>query len=69
MLEGEGHYGLHLKDISVTEEYVGLGLEKTKCGTGEFRVDCTTRRYQDIVLQTYNCAPAYIRSHYGNKVK
>ena len=67
-LQGEGHYGLRLTDISVTEEYVGLGKEQTRCQTEQFRVDCTTRSYRDIVLHTYNCAPANMRSYYGNQV-
>ena len=44
MLEGEGDYGLWTQDISVTEEFVGLGTEQTRCQTAEFRVDCTTRQ-------------------------
>ena len=52
----------------MTEEYVGLGQELTRCQTEQFRVDCTTRSYRDTLLQTYNCAPAYVRSHYGSQV-
>ena len=50
VLQGEGHYGLRMTDISVTEEYVGLGLEQTSCQTGEFRVDCTTRQSAALSL-------------------
>ena len=67
-LQGEGHYGLHLKDISVTEDYVGLGQQETRCQTEELRVECTTRNHRHALLNTYNCAPANMRSYYGNQV-
>ena len=39
-----------------------------RCQTEEFREDCTTKRYRDTLLQTYSCAPAYMRSYYGSQV-
>ena len=52
----------------MTEEYVGLGRELTRCQTEQFRVECTTRSYRDTLLNTYSCAPANMRSYYGNQV-
>ena len=38
VLEEEGHYVLtDLKDVRVTEEFLGLGREITKCQNVEFR--------------------------------
>ena len=68
-LQGEGHYALtDVKDIKVTEEFLGLGQEITKCQTREFRADCVSRRYQEQVLASCHCAPLYIRSHFPQQV-
>ena len=69
VLEGEGHYALNLiKDIKVTEEFLGLGQEITRCQTREFRADCVSRRYQEQVLAFCHCAPLYIRSQVPQEV-
>ena len=39
-----------IQDIKVTEEFLGLGQEITRCQTKEFRPDCISRRYQEQVL-------------------
>ena len=68
-LVGEGHYALEdIKDIKVTEEFLGLGQDITKCQTREFRADCVSRRYQEQVLASCHCAPLYIRSHFPQEV-
>ena len=43
-------------------------LDCVRCQTEEYRVDCTTRRYRETLLQTYSCAPAHMRSYYGDQV-
>ena len=69
VLQGEGHYALtDVKDIKVTEEFLGLGQEITRCQTREFRADCVSRRYQEQVLASCHCAPLYIRSHFPQEV-
>ena len=69
VLQGEGHYALTLiKDIKVTEEFLGLGQEITRCQTREFRADCVSRRYQEQVLASCHCAPLYIRSQFSQEV-
>ena len=69
VLQGEGHYALtDIKDIKVTEEFLGLGQEVTSCQTREFRADCVSRRYQEQVLASCHCAPLYIRSHFPQEV-
>ena len=69
VLQGEGYYALSsIKDIKVTEEFVGLGEEITRCQTREARADCVTRRYREQILQSCHCAPLYIRQHFPHQV-
>ena len=69
VLEGEGHYALTaVKDIRVTEEFVGLGQGITHCQTEDFRADCVTRKLREKILQSCQCSPAYMRSYYGSLV-
>ena len=66
---GEGNYALtDIKEIQVTEEFLGLGQEVTSCQTKEFRADCVSRRYQEQVLASCHCAPLHIRSQFPQEV-
>ena len=68
-LNGEGNYVLtDIKNIEVTEEFVGLGRTVTRCQTEEFRLDCQARRQKEKVLSRCRCAPYTLRSHYGEAV-
>ena len=68
-LQGEGHYALTaVKDIKVTEEFLGLGQEVTRCQTKEARADCVSRRYQEQLLASCHCAPLHIRAHFPQEV-
>ena len=49
-LQGEGHYGLHLTEISVSPDYEGLGQQTISCQTKQFRLDCSTRQSGDLSL-------------------
>ena len=53
----------------MTEEFLGLGQEITKCQTREFRADCESRRYQEQLLASCHCAPLYLRSHFPLEVR
>ena len=69
ILDGEGHYALtDIKDIRVTEDFVGLGEKITKCQTKEFRTDCVSRKHREQVLQSCKCSPVNMRSYYGSSV-
>ena len=69
VLQGEGHYALTaIKDIKVTEEFVGLGQEITRCQTKELRADCVTRRHGEEMLQTCSCVPLVISHHFPHQV-
>ena len=69
VLEGEGHYALAaVKDIRVTDEFVGLGQGITHCQTEDFRADCVTRKLREKILQSCQCSPAYMRSYSSSLV-
>ena len=65
---GEGVYSLtSIKEIKVTEAFLGLGQEITNCHTKELRADCLTRRHREQVLASCSCAPFAMRSYYGEQ--
>ena len=57
-----------IKDIRVTEEFLGLGEGVTQCQTKEFRTDCLSRKYQEEVLSSCGCAPLSTTSYYPAQV-
>ena len=69
VLQGEGKYGLSaIKDIEVTDQFLGLGETVTFCQTEEYRVDCLSRVYREKVLSQCKCSPFEMRSYYGDQV-
>ena len=72
--EGNYYYALHyvltdLKDVRVTEEFLGLGREITKCQNVEFRRDCLAREQVARMLSHCHCAPLHLRSHFPRQVR
>ena len=62
MLIGEGEYNLNvLKEIKVTESFVGLDQEVTKCQSIESFENCTTRNYLDVIMAQCRCLPLNVR--------
>ena len=59
---------MDVKEIKVTEEFLGLGEKETGCGVEEVKSDCVTRRYRDHLLASCGCAPFSLASHYGEEV-
>ena len=69
VLGGEGHFSLSgVKEVKVTEDFVGLGEEITRCQTGQSRADCLTEKYLARALSTCHCAPVNIISYYDSQV-
>ena len=67
-LIGEGEYIINvLKEIEVTDSYLGLDLDFRKCQNKEPYYNCTTRTYIDTILSECGCLPFNIRI--SNKVK
>ena len=69
VLSGDGHFSLSgVKEVRVSQEFVGLGQEITSCQTARSRADCLTGDYLARAMETCHCAPLSILSHYGTEV-
>ena len=67
-LIGEGEYNLNiLKEIKVTESFLGLDKDTRKCQNEEPILNCTSRHYTESILKKCGCIPANMRL--SNKVK
>ena len=66
-LIGEGEYNLNaLKEIIVTDSYLGLGKDDKNCQNEEPFYNCTTRKYNTTILGECGCLPLKMR--FLNKV-
>ena len=55
---GEGAYAMTVvKEVEVTEQYLGLPRDKIKCQNIERLEECTTREYLQNVQNQCNCVP------------
>ena len=67
-LFGEGQYNLkNIKEISVTEQFMGLDKETRKCQNIETYDNCKTRLYIEKLKQECGCLPLSLR--FSEKVK
>ena len=70
VLSGEGHISLTgVKEVKVTEEFLGLGLDTIRCQTRQSSADCMTEKYLAKALNSCRCVPLNILSLYGTQVK
>ena len=61
-LLGEGNYNLNaLKEIDVTESYLGLDQDVRGCQNEESLDVCTTRHYIKTLLDQCGCLPLNIQ--------
>ena len=66
-LHGEGSYAMSaVKDIRVTEEFLGLDEDSKECRSGETFKECTTREYLHTVNTNCKCVP-YGLKHLSSK--
>ena len=57
-LMGEGEYNLiALKEIKITDSYLGINQNVRKCQNEEILHNCTTRQYLDDLLDKCGCLP------------
>ena len=57
-LSGEGKYNLNaIKEIKVTDSFLGLDMADKECQNEEPIQNCTTRQYIDTVLDHCGCFP------------
>ena len=60
--DGEGEYNLNvLKEITVTDSYLGLDQEERGCQNEEPYDNCTTRQYHNTILEKCECLPFNMR--------
>ena len=61
-LFGEGQYNLNnIKEISVTDSFMGFDRETRKCQTIETYNDCKTRLHVENLRQECGCLPLSLR--------
>ena len=66
---GEGNYALtDIKEIQVTEEFLGLGTAITDCQNKEYRSDWSSRQYQEKVASSCSCAPLNLKQFHSHQV-
>ena len=57
-LVGEGKYNLNaIKEVKVTESYLGLDMDIKECQNDEALDECRTRHYVDSILDKCGCLP------------
>ena len=57
-LVGEGIYNLNaVKEIKVTESFLGLDNDIKQCQTKDSYLDCTSKHYMERVTQDCGCVP------------
>ena len=63
MLIGEGKYNLNaIKEIKVTESFLGLDKDDRSCQNHEYLEDCTTNQFISSYLHQGGCIPFNLRS-------
>ena len=61
-LFGEGQYNLNnIKEISVTDSFLGLNKDTRKCQNIETYDDCKTRLHEEHLRQECGCLPLSLR--------
>ena len=61
-LHGDGEYNIeNIRDIKVTDSYLGLDKTDRNCQNEESYYNCTTQIYMDTVLQKCKCLPLNMR--------
>ena len=66
---GEGNYALtDIKEIQVTEEFLSLSSDITKCQNQEYKAECEARQYQEQISSSCHCAPLNLKHFFTEKV-
>ena len=63
ILSGEGNYALSvIKEVEVTDDFLGLQLPTRKCQNDEKYEDCTTRKYLTKLENECHCVPYRLKN-------
>ena len=66
-MSGEGEFDLNIiKEVDITESFMGLPFDDRKCQNEENFVDCTTRQQLRNILVNCGCLPMSIGSFTKN---
>ena len=58
MLMGEGEYNINnMKELKVTDSFLGLDKDDRKCQNEETLQNCTTKQYLNTMLGECGCLP------------
>ena len=61
-LVGEGNFNLNvIKNVEVTDSFLGLDESLRGCQDRETFVDCTTRQYIETLITICDCLPFNLR--------
>ena len=70
VMNGEGEYNLNdLKEIKVTDSYLGLDQSVRECQNEEALEKCTTRKYLNALQGECGCLPSNIRLSNASSVR
>ena len=62
-LFGEGQFNLHsMKEVSVTESFLGLNQDSRQCQNIETYDNCNTRHYLEKLRQECGCLPLSLKN-------
>ena len=65
ILHGEGSYNLNVvKEMKVTDSYMGLPHDVKQCQNKELYLDCKTEEYLDALVNTCMCLPFGMKYFY-----
>ena len=67
---GEGNYALtDIKEIKVTDEFLSLGSDITKCKEQQYKADCEASQYLEKVSSICGCAPLQLKHFFTEEVR
>ena len=61
-LDARGEYNLNaVKEVQITDSFTTLDLNDRKCQDRDKYEDCTTKVYEDVIMNLCRCLPFNLR--------
>ena len=61
-LDARGEYNLNaVKEVQITDSFTTLDLDDRKCQDRDNYEDCTTKVYEDVIMNLCHCLPFNLR--------